>query len=78
MAKQDYTLRAIKDRYKALVKKRKLTKISVTATEKRTRAELLDMIEEMFESKETHISAESLRAFLHILVKSTKNSSDDR
>jgi len=78
MAKQDYTLRAIKDRYKALVKKRTLTKISVTATEKRTRAELLDMIEEMFESKETHISAESLRAFLHILVKSTKNSSDDR
>tara|TARA_R100001377_G_scaffold40726_2_gene22811 strand:+ start:1976 stop:2212 length:237 start_codon:yes stop_codon:yes gene_type:complete len=78
MAKQDYTLRAIKDRYKALVKKKTLTKVSVTATEKRSRAELLDMVEEMFESKSGHISAESLRAFLHILVKSTKNSNDDR
>jgi len=78
MAKQDYTLRSIKDRYKALVKSKSLTKISVASAEKRSRAELLDMVEEMFESKETHISAESLRAFLHILVKSTKNSSDDR
>ena len=78
MAKQDYTLRSIKDRYKALIKKRTLTKVSVTASEKRSRAELLDMIEEMFETKEGHITSENLRAFLHILVKSTKNSSDDR
>jgi len=78
MAKQDYTLRSIKDRYKALVKKVTLTKIRVDVSEKRTRAELLDMVEEMFESKSGHISAESIRAFLHILVKSTKNSSDDR
>ena len=78
MPKQDYTVRSIKDRYKALVKKVTLTKIRVDVSEKRTRAELLDTVEEMFESKEKHITAESIRAFLSILVKSTKNSSDDR
>lgn len=78
MAKNDYKLRSIKDRYKALVKRKTLTKVSVASNEKRSRAELLDMVEEMFETKGGHITAEKLRAFLHILVKSTKNSSDDR
>ena len=55
-----------------------LPKFKPEKNEVRGRAELLDMLEEMFESKEKHITAESIRAFLSILVKSTKNSTDDR
>lgn len=78
MAKNDYTLRSIKDRYKALVRTNRDTKVTVDVSEKRTRAELLDMVEELFETGNKNITAEKLRAFLHILVKSTKNSADDR
>ena len=78
MAKQDYKSTSIRDRYRTLVKQMSLPKFKPEKNEVRGRAELLDMLEEMFESKEKHITAESIRAFLSILVKSTKNSSDDR
>ena len=77
MAKNDYKAVSIKERYKALVKRSNLTKVSVASDEKRTRAELLDMIEDMFETKNANITAEKLRAFFHILVKSVENKSDD-
>jgi inorganic pyrophosphatase/exopolyphosphatase len=77
MAKNDYKATSIKDRYKSLVKRNTLTKVTVSSDEKRTRAELLDMIEDMFETKNANITAEKLRAFFHILVKSVENKSDD-
>ena len=78
MAKRDYKDSSIKSSYRTMMKTNRDAKVSVDANEKRTRAELLDMIEELFETKSGHITAEKLRAFLHILVKSTKNSADDR
>ena len=35
------------------------------------------MVEELFQSANGHITAEKLRAFCHMLVKSVQNSSDD-
>tara|TARA_R110001632_G_scaffold19927_1_gene59967 strand:+ start:140 stop:376 length:237 start_codon:yes stop_codon:yes gene_type:complete len=78
MAKQDYKAMSLKTLYRGFMKTNKDTKVSVALADKRSRAELLDMVEELFESKSGHVTAEKLRAFLHILVKSTKNSSDDR
>ena len=89
MAKDNYTDTSIKDKYKALIKKptSALPKITVDSTEKRTRAELLDMIEELFtSSKDTAnslnelnppINNENLRAIFHILTKSIHNTEDD-
>ena len=78
MAKRDYKDSSIKSSYRTMMKTNRDAKVSVDANEKRTRAELLDMREELFDTKSGHITAEKLRAFLHILVKSTKNSADDR
>jgi len=78
MAKGDYKSSTRKSGYRTLVKTNRDTKVSVTSSDKRTRAELLDMVEELFEGSAGHITAEKLRAFLHMLVMSVKNSADDK
>ena len=77
MAKGDYTNSTRRSTYRGLVREQSLTKVTVASNEKRDRAELLDMIEELFEGKTGSITAEKLRAFCHILVKSVNNSNDD-
>lgn len=78
MAKGDYKDSSTKTNYKNKVRQQTLTKVVVESTEKRARAELLDMVEELFETTgEKSITAETLRAFLHIMVKSVQNSNDD-
>ena len=78
MAKGDYTDSSTKTNYKTKVRQQTLTKVVVDSDEKRTRAELLDMVEELFETTgEKSITAETLRAFCHILLKSVQNTSDD-
>ena len=77
MAKGDYKDSTRKTRYKALVGTNTDTKVDVAADEKRKRAELLDIIEDLFRDGNKSITADKLRAFLHIMVKSVQNSSDD-
>ncbi len=78
MAKGNYTDSTTRTGYKNKVREQTLTKVVVDSTEKRTRAELLDMVEELFETTgEKSITAETLRAFCHILLKSVQNTSDD-
>ena len=79
MAKRDYTATEVKNSYKAKVRSQaSLSRVAVASDEKRARAELLDMVEELFETTgEGSITAEKLRAFCHILVKSVNNSTDD-
>ena len=75
--KKDYTDASLKTRYKDKVRRQTLTKIVVDAEEKRSRAELLDMVEELFEGQKKRLDFEDLRAMIHMLVKSVTNSSDD-
>ena len=77
MAKGDYKDSTRKTRYKSLVATNTDTKVTVASDEKRERAELLDMIEDLFQDGNKSITADKLRAFLHIMVKSVQNSSDD-
>ena len=77
MAKGDYTDATTTSGYRTSVREQTLTKVSVASNEKRDRAELLDMVEELFASGSGNITAEKLRAFCHILVKSVQNASDD-
>jgi hypothetical protein len=77
MAKGDYKDATRKTRYKSIVATNTDTKVTVAADEKRERAELLDMVEDLFQDGNRTITADKLRAFLHILVKSVQNSSDD-
>lgn len=77
MAKGDYTNSDRKTRYRNLMVTNSDSKVTVASNEKRDRAELLDMVEELFQSANGHITAEKLRAFCHILVKSVQNASDD-
>jgi hypothetical protein len=89
MAKNDYTSSTITDRYKTLVTKptSALSTVTVADDEKRTRAEMLDIIEELFDSEKDlgdsmleenpPIDNEQLRAVLHILTKSISNTLDD-
>ena len=77
MAKGDYTNSTTRSGYRGLVRDQSLTKVTVSSNEKRDRAELLDMIEELFEPTIGGITSEKLRAFCHILVKSVNNASDD-
>jgi hypothetical protein len=84
MAKGDYTDSSTRERYKQLVVKPAQTPATVTVpdSEKRTRAELLDMVEELLQTKVETASDylpnfEKIRALLHILIKSVNNSSDD-
>ena len=82
MGKLDYTNSDLKNRYKALVKdpSSDLSKITVASDEKRTRAELLDILEELFENDELVFNTsfqEKFKAMLHIMIKSIDNSLDD-
>jgi len=77
MAKGDYTDSTRRTRYRTLVATNTDSKVTVDANEKRERAELLDMVEDLFQDGNKNITADKLRAFLHILVKSVQNSSDD-
>jgi len=77
MAKGDYKDSTRKTRYRSLVATNTDTKVTVASDEKRERAELLDMIEDLFRDGSKSITADKLRAFLHIMVKSVQNSSDD-
>jgi len=78
MAKRDYKSSTLRNGYKSLVGTNRDTKVSVASSDKRTRAELLDSIEDLFQGGAGSISAEDLRAILTMIVLSTKNSSDDR
>ena len=80
MAKLDYTNSSLKAKYKTIIKDQDLSKVAVSDNEKRSRAELLDMIEELFEANEFVFNQdfiEKLKAMLHIIIKSTNNSIDD-
>tara|TARA_R110001592_G_scaffold6936_6_gene38284 strand:- start:15774 stop:16217 length:444 start_codon:yes stop_codon:yes gene_type:complete len=77
MAKGDFTNTTIRNGYKSLIPTKTLTKVTVASDEKRDRAELLDIVEELFQTQSGGITAEKLRALLHILVKSVNNTSDD-
>ena len=57
MAKGDYTDATTRAGYRSLVRQQTLTKVSVDSADKRTRAELLDMVEELFETKSRQIGA---------------------
>lgn len=78
MAKRDYKLSSLRTLYKSLIKTNRDKKVSVSSAEKRTRAELLDAIEDLFQGGKKSISPDKLRAFLTMLVLSSNNSSDDR
>jgi len=78
MAKRDYKSSALRNGYKSLVGNNSDRKVSVTSSDKRTRAELLDSIEDLFQGGAGSITPEDLRAILTMIVLSTKNSSDDR
>lgn len=78
MAKRDYKLSSLRTIYKNLIRTNRDTKVSVSSTEKRTRAELLDAVEDLFQGGKGSISPDKLRGFLTMLVLSSKNSSDDR
>ena len=77
MAKEDFTDSSVKTKYRTLVPTKTLSKVTVASNEKRDRAELLDIVEDLFQTKSGGITAEKLRAVLHILVKSVGNTSDD-
>jgi len=77
MAKGDYTDSTRKTSYRTMMTTNSDSKVTVASNEKRDRAELLDMVEDLFQTADGHITAEKLRAFCHILVKSVQNSSDD-
>jgi len=78
MAKRDYKSSTLRNGYKSLVGNNSDRKVSVTSSDKRTRAELLDSIEDLFQGGAGSITPEDLRAILTMIVLSTKNSSDDR
>ena len=75
--KRDYTDSSVRTRYRDVVDTQTLTRVTVETNEKRSRAELLDSIENLFQGQQKRLNTESLRAILHILVKSSVNSSDD-
>jgi len=78
MAKRDYKSSTLRNGYKSLVGTNSDRKVSVASSDKRTRAELLDSIEDLFQGGKNTITPEDLRAVLTMIVLSNKNSSDDR
>ena len=78
MAKRDYKDSTLRNGYKSLVGTNSDRKVSVASGDKRTRAELLDSIEDLFQGGENTITPEDLRAVLTMIVLSSNNSSDDR
>ena len=89
MSKDNYTDTTLINKYKDLVKKPSsdLPLVSVATEEKRTRADLLDILEDLFDSEndlgdgvieeQVPINTENFRALMHILIKSASNTSDD-
>ena len=89
MSKDNYRDTALINKYKDLVRKpsSSLPLVSVATEEKRTRADLLDILEDLFDSEndlgdgvieeQLRIDTESFRAMMHILIKSASNTSDD-
>lgn len=89
MSKDNYRDTTLINKYKDLVRKPSLSLplVSVATEEKRTRAELLDILEDLFDSEnelgdgvieeQLPIDTESFRAMMHILIKSASNTSDD-
>lgn len=89
MSKDNYRDTALINKYKDLVRKpsSSLPLVSVATEEKRTRADLLDILEDLFDSEndlgdgvieeQLPIDTESFRAMMHILIKSASNTSDD-
>ena len=81
MAKGDYTQAALKTRYRSIASARADLKegdrkVTVSNDDKRTRAELLDIIEDLFEPN-TGRTVEKLRAVLYMIVNSLGNNLDD-
>ena len=89
MSKDNYRDTTLINKYKDLIRKpsSSLPLVSVASQEKRTRAELLDILEDLFDSEneledgvieeQLPINTESFRALMHILIKSASNTSDD-
>lgn len=74
--KRDY--RQTKTNYKSLVSKNKnLSKVAVASDDKRTRAELLDAIEDFFRGGVWSITPEKDRAIMTMIIMSAFNSEDD-
>ena len=89
MSKDNYRDTTLINKYKDLIRRpsSSLPLVSVATEEKRTRAELLDILEDLFDSEneledgvieeQLPIDTESFRALMHILIKSASNTSDD-
>ena len=89
MSKDNYRDTTLINKYKDLVRRpsSSLPLVRVDTQEKRTRAELLDILEDLFDSEneledgvieeQLPIDTESFRALMHILIKSASNTSDD-
>jgi len=89
MSKDNYRDTTLINKYKDLIRKpsSSLPLVSVATEEKRTRADLLDILEDLFDSEndlgdgvieeQLPINTESFRALMHILIKSASNTSDD-
>lgn len=75
--KKDYKDSDLRTKYKDLVKRQTLTKVTVASGEKRSRAELLDMVEELFVGRQKRVDTEKLRAILTMLILANTNSTDD-
>ena len=84
--KKDYKDTEVRSKHRTKVPRVTLTKVEPAEDDKRTRAELLDAIEDLFQntfhtgrkqSYDKDIDLESLRSILTILVLSATNSSDD-
>ena len=75
--KKDYRDSDLRTRYKDLVKRQTLTKITVASEEQRSRAELLDMVEELFLGRQKRVDTEKLRAFFTMLILANGNLTDD-
>ena len=84
--KKDYKDTEVRTKHRTKVPRVTLTKVEPADDDKRTRAELLDAIEDLFQntffsgrkqSYDKEIDLESLRSILTMLVLSATNSSDD-
>jgi len=73
--KRDYT--QTKSTYRSLVEKKSLNKLQVSTDDMRSRAELLDAIEDFFRGGAKSITPEKDRALMSMIVLSAYNAIDD-
>lgn len=79
MAKLDYTDSDVIAAYKLLVGENSDPEVSVSSSEERSRASLLDFVEFLYQTGVSNsISAQDVRALFHILIKSIPNEIDDQ